>query len=179
MFCFRKILFLGLLVTVSLTAFAQDDLKLYKQGIKSSANSRFDAAFLHFNLLSQRFPESGLKPDALFAVGEYYFSQNNLTQAKNFFNRINEQFPDSKGRIFALAYLFVIADKEQDILLAQEIRKTIIKLQAIRLIFSDYKEYGYFSGMSNDYRAFYYIDKIEIHLAGKLFTTIKLSEQYE
>ncbi len=131
-----------------------------------------DFAFMNFKMFLGDFPKSKLAKEALFAVGEYYFSISDYRDAAKSFIGFIDLYPESKAKLFALAYLREIAKHEKNEELIEKISKEIITSKQLRLLFSEFKEYVYWSAFSNKYKAVFFIDKVEIYIDGDLFTEL-------
>lgn len=57
-------------------------------------NRDFADARLHFRAIAERFPESGLVPDALFQIGRGFQQSGDHAGAIDWFRRVIEKFPD-------------------------------------------------------------------------------------
>ncbi len=142
---------------------------IYKQGITAAKSGSLDLAFMYFKTLVDSYPESAYYTEALFAMGEYYFSISGYSRAADMFSRCIEAGEEDEADPFALAYLLNIAKKKEKQELAELIKNKIISLKQVTLLFRDYKEISYFSPLQKGYRALFYIDRIEFYVNEKLF----------
>ena len=170
---------LFLLLTLSILllrykGYCQTDKTLYQQGLEAAREGKTDFAFMHFNKLLSYFVESEYLEQALFAVGEYYFSINNHKDAADCFNRLIIHYPQSKARPFAIAYLLKTAEEQNNKDQAEILRKELISLQQLFLLFRDFQEIKYLSPLYNNYKALGFIDKLQIYINEKLFIEIPL-----
>ena len=164
---------LGLLIFVPANfAYPQGSLSLYYKGVHAARFGDKDFAFMYFKNLLREFPESELAESALFAVGEYCFSILNHHDAVKYFSSFINSYPESKAKLFALAYLREIAKLENNPELAEKISKEIVTSKQLRLLFSEFKEYTYWSAFYEQYKAVFFIDKVEIYIDEELFTEI-------
>ncbi|MBU1871858.1 MAG: outer membrane protein assembly factor BamD [Candidatus Omnitrophica bacterium] len=164
--------FLFLLLLLQNKGRAEDDKKLYYQGVAAVRKNNIDFAFLYFHKLLNDFPDSRYREKALFATGEYYFSSLAYRDASGIFYRMFEEYPESKSSPFVLAYLIKIAQKNGDEETVKKLEKELIASQQVSLLFRDFKELQYSSAMSKKYKALYFIDKIEIYIDNELFAQI-------
>lgn len=152
--------------------YSQEDKSLYYKGVKAANKGELDFAFMYFHLLLNGFPESEYYAGSLFAVGEYYFLINDYSNATQIFNRFISDFPESKVKPFAIAYLIEIVKKTRKVNIAEEFKKELLSSQHLSLLFRDFEELQYSSALSKNYKALYFIDRIEIFIDDELFTKI-------
>lgn len=152
--------------------YSQDSNEIYREGIEAARAGDLDYAFMYFQALVREYPESRHGQDALFAVGEYYFKMADYADANNVFIKLINTYPDSRGEIFALAYLLKIAESQDKADLAQDLAEEIITSKRLILLFKDSKEYKYKSPLRKAYKAVYYMDKVNFYLDGELFVQI-------
>jgi outer membrane protein assembly factor BamD (BamD/ComL family) len=148
--------------------FAGEDKDLYSKGIECSRAKSVDFAFSYFDLIVRNYPDSKFFPDALFAVGEYYFLVNDTGPAAAAFNELISKYPGSGAVVFAFFYLAQIAERQKNDNLAKDLETQIVKAKTNFLIFKDFKEYRYKSALSKKYKARYFIDRVEIFIDDKL-----------
>jgi len=159
-------------LVVSKIAYPVEGRSLYYEGLHAARFGDKDIAFMDFKEFLKDFPDSKLAKNALFSIGEYYFSIFDYRDAAKSFGRFIELYPESKAKLFALVYLHEIAKKGGNQELVEKISKEIITSKQLRLLFSDFKEYIYWSAFSNQYKAVFFIDKVEIYINEKLFTEL-------
>jgi len=169
---FRIVLFAAILLFGTPAAHAGEDGKLYKKGLYFARSGQAEFAFMQYRTILLKYPDSRYREDATFAMGEYFFAVNDRVAAKEKFTEYVRDFPEGKGKIFALAYLLKIAGLEEDKDSSQKLRNDIITFRQISLVFRNYKEYTYRSPLNKNYRALFLIDKIEISLQGAEFVEI-------
>jgi hypothetical protein len=153
-------------------AYAQDSKEMYYKAIEAVKSKDSDSAFMYFQLLLKDYPESKYKEDALFATGEYYFAIGDYRDAKSAFLQLITDYPDSKGRLFALVYLLKMAEKQAKESLVENLENRIVTFKQQIFLFKDYKEYKYKSPFSKKYKVIYSIDKVQFYLDGELFAQI-------
>lgn len=171
----KVFLIILLLVFLSIQKiYSKEDRELYSQALNAVRHQETVFAFMHFHALLECCPKSKFFEDALFAVGEYYFSISDYYNATDSFLKLINQYPNSGARPFALAYLAEIARKNKKVDLARDLEKEIIRFKSARLLFREFKEHKYISSFSNRYKATYFIDRIEIHINNELFAKIPL-----
>lgn len=169
-----KTLFFLILLTLLFQhkVYAQEDKNLYYKGLKAAGRGETDFAFMNFYKLINDFPESRYLKEALFAAGEYYFSIGVYSEAACMFNQSINNYSESESHPFAIAYLLEIAKKGKQENLAEKLKKGLLGLQQVSLLFRDFKELKYSSPFSKNYQALYFIDKIQIYIDDELFTEI-------
>jgi tetratricopeptide (TPR) repeat protein len=154
------------------TGFASNAARVYAQAVHFAKAGQSHFAFMHYNKLVRDFPSSPYREQALFAVGEYYARVSNLQEAAAAFTVLLRDYPDTRQRLYALAYLLTIALKDEDEASVQTLEKQIIDLYKVSLIFRESKEITFLSPMRQRYKAVIQINKIEFYLEGKLFAKV-------
>lgn len=149
--------------------YPQEDRNLYTQGVKAAQRGELEFAFINFHLLLNNFPESKYRRECLFGTGEYYFSIADYRDAARVFSQFINDYPKSEAKPFAIAYLLNIAKKEGEEDLVEELKKELIGLEQLSLLFRDFKELQYVSALCKNYKALNFIDKIEIYIDDELF----------
>lgn len=149
-------------------AFCQSERQEYSAAVEFAKKGDIDFAFMHFRSLLN----TGYRQEALFAVGEYYFLKSDYTDAVSAFTDYLREFPDSSGKPFALAYLLKIEERAGRESLVQDLTKKIVTLRRMILVFKDFKEYEFKSGLNRQHKVIYYIDKVEFYINGQLFARI-------
>jgi outer membrane protein assembly factor BamD (BamD/ComL family) len=152
--------------------YAKEDARIYSRALQAARSGQMDFAFMHYRALAEQYPESKLKPQALFAQGEYYFLSPNIPEAASFFNKFAGLNPAAEGKLFALAYLLKIARLEGNKSLEKDLQKTILTLHPVGLVFSEFKEYEYRSPLNRRHKAVFYIDKVLFYVQGEMFVQI-------
>ncbi|MDP8253026.1 MAG: hypothetical protein P9X27_01325 [Candidatus Kaelpia aquatica] len=140
-----------------------------KQSIKKGW---LDFAFSDLHFLVALYPESKHYESSLFALGEYYYNIEAYHDALKNFNEILKINSESKAKIFIKAYLVEITKKRGDSDEVNKLKKEIVTSKQLSLLFRDFKEYSYVSVLEKEYKAVYYIDKIEFFIDEKLFSEI-------
>jgi len=154
-------------------AYAQESPRqLYSQARRALKLKKLDFAFLHFNTIVDKHPDSKYAQKSLLAMGEYYFSTAAYYEATLTFKRFIEKYPDSAAEPFAKVYLLKIAQIEKNNKLAKDLEHQIINSQQLSLVFRDFKEHKYLSALSKDYKAVYFIDRMEFYIDEELFAKI-------
>ena len=170
----RKLVFVLFISIFLLTSkvYAADDSRLYSQAVKAARKGKDEIAFMKFNMILEMHLKSKLRERALFATGEYYFSVSNYYDAAMAFREFISKYPESKSRIFALAYLLKITRKlgSEDSINALE--KEIATFQQLSLFFRKSKNFKYTSPFSKRYKAEYFIDRVEIYIDGEFLTKV-------
>ena len=65
-------------------------------------NRDFTDARNHYLAIIQKFPDSGITPDATYQIGRGYTLEGNYVEAVNWFERVQEQYPDTQSAKDAL-----------------------------------------------------------------------------
>lgn len=154
------------------TAFASSQGRLYSKAVHFAKREQRDFAYMQYNQLLRDFPKTKFREQALFATGEYYYRELNLKQAKKAFEAFLEEFPESEGRIYGLAYMLGLAVEGGDETLIEDLEKKIIHQQQVSLVFRDKKEVAYLSPLHQEYKTVIHIDKIEFFVEGELFAKV-------
>ncbi|MDD3296451.1 MAG: outer membrane protein assembly factor BamD [Candidatus Omnitrophica bacterium] len=145
---------------------------LYDSGRQAARRGDYDFAFMYFQEFLRRKPQSKSAQDAFFSLGEYYFKIKDYADSSKIFIRFIRQHPQSKAKIFALAYLLEISRLREDSFAVTAFEKEIAISKQLNLLFSDCKKSFYKSALMEDYKALFYIDKIQIYINGELFTQV-------
>ncbi len=164
----KKILinfFLILLILNSQASAGESD-QLYSKATKAAKSGQLDFAFMHYRSLFQKDPQGKYKEQALFALGEYFFLNAHYQEASKYFTTyLGNDFP--KGRkLFALLYLFKIAQIKNNPPLIDELKKKIITFERQSFIFREAKEYQYLSPLNRSHKVIFTIDYIEFYIGG-------------
>lgn len=152
--------------------FVSGSFQEYSQAVKYAKTGHSDFAFMHYSKLLRNYPSSKYRNQALFATGEYYFQISGLKQAAAAFQTFVDEYPDSDERLYALAYLLSIANKDNDESSAQSLERQIIDLQQVSFVFRESKEIVYRSPLYQNYKTIIHIDKIEFFVEGELFAKV-------
>ncbi|MBN3040628.1 MAG: hypothetical protein JW867_05830 [Candidatus Omnitrophica bacterium] len=172
-FVSKKILLTVLLILVSFNnLYAQRETYLFHKAVGEAKSGNRDFAFIYFRRFLQSEPDSNLAKEAVFALGEYYYSLKSFPNATLYFKRFITDYPKNDARIFAYAYLLDLAKADGKIELTAVLEKKIVTYYSLSLLFRKYKEYRYKSPMAKNYKALYYIDKVQIYLDEELFAEI-------
>ncbi len=145
---------------------------LYARAIQAARSGQTDFAFMYYNQLDRDHPQSRYREQVLFAKGEYFYELPAYIQAKEDFQKILEEYPQSPGKLFIQAYLYKIAVAEGKADLVESLKKEILTFRQVGLVFKETKEYKYPSPFYRNFRAVFYIDKVEFYRGGELFATV-------
>ena len=168
--CFTYILVIS--VWLGSVGFAPGAIQVYSKAVEFAKAGQGHFAFMHYNKLLRNYPTSKYREQALFATGEYYFRVSSFQAAATTFQTFLAEYPDSKERIYALAYLLSIAQRDKNTLSVEGLEKQIIDLQQVSFVFRETKEIAYRSPLYQNYKAVIHIDKIEFYVEGKLFAQV-------
>ena len=150
----------------------KEDRIIHRLARQQARTDRKDFAFMYFRSLLREHPDSRYADFALFGQGEYFFELPNYKLATESFESYVDQYPDAKGKLFALAYLLKMARTQGQIQRVKDLEKEIISVKQLGLVFSDYKEYTYRTPLNREFKTVFHIDRIEFYVGGKLFEKI-------
>lgn len=153
-------------------AWAGRDARLKVKADRAAESGQTEFAYMHYRRLHRDYPQSPYVLDALFAQGEFHFHSADLKGSKNYFQSLVDQFPDANESIFALAYLYTIADQIGDQKFKEQISSQLIKQLRVSLIFRDHKELIYRSPLGAELKAEVFIDFIRFTEQGTSLATI-------
>ncbi len=152
--------------------YAQESGYRYAQAMEAVNSHDENTAFMHFRSLLADYPDSRYAEPALFATAEYYFSIADYQDSWQSFSRFVNDYPDSRGKLFALAYLLNIAGKQNKEALVKGLEKEIVLFRQMTFLFRNSKEFKYLSALRKKYKAVYYIDKVEFYVNNELYAQI-------
>ena len=158
---------LVLLLSLASPAISGEDSSLFSKGRKFARTSQQEFAYMQFRDIIYNFPNSAHREEALFATGEYYAAIPDHLETQRIFTQFLTEYPDSKSKIFALAFLYKIAEADQDEETMEKLKTEIIAIQRVGFVFRNSKELKYLSPCNNHYRAVIQIDKILIEKEGE------------
>ncbi|MBI5150028.1 MAG: tetratricopeptide repeat protein [Candidatus Omnitrophica bacterium] len=146
--------------------------QLYRKAMAAAKAGQLDFAFMYYNQLDREYPRSRYRDQVLFVKGEYYYQMLGYAEAVRLFQTLLQDYPDSGGKLFALVYLYKMAEAGRDQAALEEAKKEILTFRQVGLIFKESKEYKYQSAFRQDYLAVFRIDKVEFYKGGELFATV-------
>lgn len=171
--CMRVwIILTGWLLLVSASGYAGEADALYAKALQAARTGRTDFAFMYYNQLDRDYPRSRYREQVILAKGEYFYELPAYVQAKEMFEKLLEEYPQSPGKLFVLVYLYKIAEAEGKTDLVENFKKEILTFRQVGLVFKEAKEYKYSSPFYRNFRAVFYIDKLEFYRGGELFATV-------
>ena len=94
-----------------------------RQGHPGGAFRRIDFAFMYYNQLDRDYPRSRHHEQILFAKGEYFYELPAYPEAGKLFSALLQEYPKSPAKLFALMYLYKIAEAGQGCPAAREFKK--------------------------------------------------------
>ncbi len=144
----------------------------WNEAVSSAKQAEYDFAFMDFNTILELYPHSRYGPAAEFAIGEYYFLENNLPMASDEFLDFYAKYPQHEEALIALAYLYKIAQTRHLPEEMKKYRKKAASFRQLTFIFNNNKYFKYRSGFQHRYKLVYYIDKVELYDNNKLFTEV-------
>ncbi len=169
----RKALTLvALLFFCPIIAHPSEDAPLYSLGKNFAKRQEKEFAYMQFRDIVLHFPGSRFREGALFATGEYFYSITDYTEATKTFKQFSKEYPTSKNKIFALGYLYKIAEIENDEILTAKLRTELITLQQVSFVFRNSKQHIYRSPFHKSYRAVIRINRIAIDSEGEILAEI-------
>ena len=146
--------------------------KSFNEGIRAARTGNIDVAYMYFSDVLRNNSEPKLAQEALFAIGEYYFCTNAYNYSYTAFKDLIFDCDNDLTKLFALAYQFEIAKKDNMKARLKEIEKEIATFQKITFLFRDFKEHTYESPMNKRYKAKHFIDKIEFYIDEIFFSEV-------
>jgi outer membrane protein assembly factor BamD (BamD/ComL family) len=167
--------FLILVVLMILAAgnlYAGEASSLYSKAMAAAKRGQADIAFVHFSAILERHPDSMHVKNAIFGAGEYYYSIGDYRDALPLFERFVHEYPQARGKLFALAYLYKLSEENEREDLVKKVRKEILTFKQQSFLFRVFKNYQYRSPLSLSHRAVYYIDRVEFYIDEDLFAEI-------
>ena len=166
------IILTGWLLLVSTTGYAGEEDALYAKAIQAARSGRIDFAFIYYNQLDREYPRSRYREQVLLAKGEYFYELPAYIQAEEAFEKLFQEYPQSPGKLFILVYLYKIAEAQSNADSIENFKKEILTFRQVGLVFKETKEYKYPSPLYRNFRAVFYIDKVEFYRGGELFATV-------
>ena len=151
---------------------SEADLK-WQEAVRSARHGEDDFAFMDFQAIAQDSPDSCWSLPAAFAVGEYYFLQDNLNMASDAFESFYAKYPRHEEALIALAYLFKIAQSQKNTNAIKEYHHRVASFQQLSFVFKENKTFMFLSGFGHKHKLVFYIDKIELYVDDKLFTQVR------
>ncbi len=127
---------------------------------------------MYHNQILRDHPKSSYAEDALYAQAEYYAFLPDYKQAVKLFNRLMQEYPNSKTKLFTLGHLLRIAEIQNDAQRIQGLQREIMTFKQVSFVFRDFKEFKYISPFSGKYSAIFRIDAVEFFLEGELFAKV-------
>lgn len=151
---------------------AGEEVQLYRKAVKAAKSDHVDFAFMYYNSILRNYPQSKYREDALFALGEYDYQLPNYAEAAQMFESFIADYPQSPGRLFALAYLYKVAEIQENQSMIDDLKKEILTFRQVGLVFKEFKEREYHSPLERIHRAVFHIDMVEFYIAGDLFAQV-------
>ena len=145
---------------------------VWQDAVRSAKQGEYDFAFMDFNTILQSYPSSHYCLAAEFALGEYYFLQNNLQMASDEFKDLYTKYPQHQEALIALMYLFKIAQIQDHPDDMKDYRNKTASFRQLAFIFNEKKSFKFLSGLQHKYKLVYYINKVELYVNGELFTEV-------
>lgn len=166
------IMLAGWLLLAPLPGYAGAEDALYAKAVQAARAGRVDFAFMYYNQIDRDYPRSVYREQILFAKGEYFYGLPAYPEAVPSFSALLEEYPESPARLFALMYLYKIAEAQADARAIENFKKEVLTFRQVGLVFKETREYQYQSPFYRAFRAVFYIDKVEFFRGGELFATV-------
>lgn len=151
---------------------ASEEAALYSKAVTAAKSGQTDFAYMYYNSLARNYPQSKYREKVLFVQGEYCYQLPQYAKSKKALQEFIRDYPDSDGKLFALAYLYKIAEYEKDKTTVEKLKKEILIFKQVGLIFKEFKDYKYNSPLYHRYRAVFHIDNVEFYIGGQLFAKV-------
>ncbi len=173
----KKVLILIFLSILSGCALMSPAAEQYREGMQDFREGRPYFAILNLKSIIKDDPKSLYAPQSAFAVGEYYYDNNDYFNALKTLSDYIHEYPKHKGVIFAKLIIYkILTDvKRQEVAgvkeegLIKEIRKELFS-QPLFLIFYDKKSpRSYKSLFKHSYFVYDYVDRIKVFRDDKIF----------
>lgn len=149
----------------------------YRAAVQAFRDGQAYFAFMHLKAIVKDDPNSPYAPAATFALGEYYFDNEDTFNAVKTLSDYVSLYPKDKGVVFAKLIIYKIITEikkderlsEEQSALIKEIRKELFS-QPLFLIFYDRKiPRSYKSIFNHSYLVYDYVDKIKVFRDDKSF----------
>ncbi|MDD2866181.1 MAG: outer membrane protein assembly factor BamD [Candidatus Omnitrophica bacterium] len=149
----------------------------YRAAVQAFRDGQTYFAFMHLKAIVKDDPTSPYAPAATFALGEYYFDNEDTFNAVKTLSDYVSLYPKDKGVVFAKLIIYKIITEikkderlsEEQSALIKEIRKELFS-QPLFLIFYDRKiPRSYKSIFNHSYLVYDYVDKIKVFRDDKSF----------
>jgi len=172
-------LFLVLALVAGLAGCAafSETAERYRAGISALEEGQTYFAVVHLRRLIEQDPASPYAPQSMFALGEYYYDNNDYFHSIKMLSSYVREHPKDKGVVFAKVLIYKMITtfraettlNEQEEALMKEIRKELFS-QPLFLIFYDKKSpRSYKSLFHHAYLVYDYVDRIKVFRDDKLF----------
>ena len=102
------------------------DKDLYKQAFNAMEAGDLETAKSIFEKLVEQYPDSSLADNALYWIGEIYYSHNDYETAVNYFNQVIEKYPGANKVPAAMLKLALCYKGMGEIDKAKEILQEVI-----------------------------------------------------
>lgn len=170
-------IFLCLVLLLTGCATITETGERYRCAVQSFKDGQTYFSIMHLNAIIKDDPRSPYAPSAMFALGEYYFDQEDYYNSISTLSRYVRSYPKDKGIVFAKLIIYKIINEfknseelgEQESELIKEIRKELFS-QPLFLVFYDRKlPRSYKSIFDHSYLVYDYVDKIKVFRDEKIF----------
>ena len=168
----RHPIFVVLVIWLWSSGMAPSASQVYSKAVKFAKAGQEYFAFMHYSSLLRNFPVSKYREQALFATGEYYYRMSGFDEAAKAFESFLREYPDSEDKLYALAYLLGISERQKINIPVEDIKKQIIKLYQVSFVFRESKELTFKSPLFRNYKTVIQIDRIEFYVEGELIAKV-------
>ncbi|MFH2146211.1 MAG: hypothetical protein ABII75_09355 [Candidatus Omnitrophota bacterium] len=168
--CFANLIVLLFTGLAGEKLFAEPREFLYERGRAPIAGTERDFAFIDFYALTQQGPRAPYYKKALFATAEYCFFNADYEAAQEQLLEFVQEHSKDEAVPFALAFMLKL--NKEDRVVSEKIMKKLVEFVQLTLLFREFKEHTYVSALGTEYKAKYFIDRIEIYINNELFENI-------
>jgi|GEM_PF-1565306 len=161
----------------SLHAEQQPARERIAQAERYVTEGEIDFAFMEFRALLEEHPEDPSAREATFAIGEYYFKQHSVREAKGAFEKFSEESTEEIPKLIATAYLLQCARLSEDTSSVQALEshlKEILSSKKIFLAFEENHTQKWNSPLGNHFEVREFVDRMEILLNDVPFCSVSL-----
>lgn len=155
----------------------EDAKERFVQAERYVAKGEIDFAFMEYRALLRETPSDPAARDAAFAVGEYYFRQRNIQEARDTFEALSESSLEDIAGLLAHVHLLLCARLLEDTASASSLEsrlKAFLSSRKFFLAFEEGRVQEWASPLGNRYELREFVDRMEMTCNGSPFYTITL-----
>ena len=141
------------------------------------AEGEIDFAFMEYRSLLEEHSEGPSAQEAAFAIGEYYFNQHNTREAKEAFERFDQEPAEEIPKLLVQVYLLLCARILKDDPTAEILEsrlKEVLSSKKLFLAFEENRVQVWTSPLGNRFELREFVDRMEISLNGSSFYSFSL-----